>query len=156
MGAPRNGRKYQFGSSNSDAEIEYRRGRSLREERSWRQSWGCYERPKIARVCICSRSVIIFCQWFSIWWWSNLAFVWELFSINSEECLLHIYIYIFIYEFKNYASVETAKFGIVQLEKEHNVHPFLYVNLNICITLNLLVEFVSLWENFVIAFDILN
>ncbi|XP_057794649.1 uncharacterized protein At1g76660-like [Salvia miltiorrhiza] len=38
MGAPRNGRKYQFGSSNSDAEIEYRRGRSLREERSWRQS----------------------------------------------------------------------------------------------------------------------
>lgn len=37
MGAPRNGRKYQF-SSNSDAEIEYRRGRSLREERSWRQS----------------------------------------------------------------------------------------------------------------------
>ncbi|KAL8523628.1 hypothetical protein ACS0TY_013560 [Phlomoides rotata] len=38
MGASRNGRKYQFGSSNSDAEIEYRRGRSLREERSWRES----------------------------------------------------------------------------------------------------------------------
>ncbi|KAK4434137.1 hypothetical protein Salat_0576400 [Sesamum alatum] len=34
MGAPRIGRKYQFGSSNSDAEIEYRRGRSLREGRS--------------------------------------------------------------------------------------------------------------------------
>ncbi|KAL0392292.1 UNVERIFIED_CONTAM: hypothetical protein Sradi_2452000 [Sesamum radiatum] len=33
-GAPRIGRKYQFGSSNSDAEIEYRRGRSLREGRS--------------------------------------------------------------------------------------------------------------------------
>ncbi|KAL0432764.1 UNVERIFIED_CONTAM: hypothetical protein Slati_2610700 [Sesamum latifolium] len=34
MGPPRIGRKYQFGSSNSDAEIEYRRGRSLREGRS--------------------------------------------------------------------------------------------------------------------------
>ncbi|KAL7154576.1 hypothetical protein ABFS83_03G010700 [Erythranthe nasuta] len=38
MGNPRNGRKYHFGSSNSDAEVEYRRGRSLREERSWRES----------------------------------------------------------------------------------------------------------------------
>ncbi|KAI3465424.1 hypothetical protein Pfo_022087 [Paulownia fortunei] len=38
MGAPRIGRKCHFGSSNSDAEIEYRRGRSLREERSWRES----------------------------------------------------------------------------------------------------------------------
>ncbi|KAL3830498.1 hypothetical protein ACJIZ3_019300 [Penstemon smallii] len=34
MGASRIGRKYQFGSSNSDAEIEYRRGRSLRERRT--------------------------------------------------------------------------------------------------------------------------
>ncbi|KAL0352484.1 UNVERIFIED_CONTAM: hypothetical protein Scaly_1637100 [Sesamum calycinum] len=33
MGTRRIGRKYHFGSSNSDAEIEYRRGRSLREER---------------------------------------------------------------------------------------------------------------------------
>ncbi|PIN04407.1 hypothetical protein CDL12_23055 [Handroanthus impetiginosus] len=31
------GRKYHFGSSNSDAEIEYRRGRSLREQRSWKE-----------------------------------------------------------------------------------------------------------------------
>ncbi|KAG8377306.1 hypothetical protein BUALT_Bualt08G0019500 [Buddleja alternifolia] len=38
MGTTRIGRKYPFGSSNSDAEIEYRRGRSLREERSWRES----------------------------------------------------------------------------------------------------------------------
>ncbi|KAL8487033.1 hypothetical protein ACS0TY_023185 [Phlomoides rotata] len=35
MGASRIGRKYQFGSSNSDAEIEYRRGSSLREGRYW-------------------------------------------------------------------------------------------------------------------------
>ncbi|KAL2455982.1 Uncharacterized protein Fot_51476 [Forsythia ovata] len=35
-GSTRNGRKYNFGSSNSDAEIEYRRGRSLREARSLR------------------------------------------------------------------------------------------------------------------------
>ncbi|KAL0440352.1 UNVERIFIED_CONTAM: hypothetical protein Slati_2518200 [Sesamum latifolium] len=38
MGTRRIGRKYHFGSSNSDAEIEYRRGRSLREERSRRES----------------------------------------------------------------------------------------------------------------------
>ncbi|GFP79000.1 uncharacterized protein at1g76660 [Phtheirospermum japonicum] len=31
-------RKYQFGSSNSDAEIEYRRASSLRERRNWRES----------------------------------------------------------------------------------------------------------------------
>ncbi|KAL6504191.1 hypothetical protein OROGR_026114 [Orobanche gracilis] len=31
-------RKHQFGSSNSDAEIEYRRGSSLRERRNWRES----------------------------------------------------------------------------------------------------------------------
>lgn len=31
MGASRINRKYQFGSSNSDAEVEYRRGSSLRE-----------------------------------------------------------------------------------------------------------------------------
>ncbi|XP_047955783.1 uncharacterized protein At1g76660-like [Salvia hispanica] len=36
MGAPRNSRKYPFGSSNSDAEIEYRRGRSLREQHNRR------------------------------------------------------------------------------------------------------------------------
>ncbi|KAL1540563.1 hypothetical protein AAHA92_24900 [Salvia divinorum] len=36
MGAHRNGRKYMFGSSNSDAEIEYRRGRSLREQHNRR------------------------------------------------------------------------------------------------------------------------
>ncbi|CAA2934708.1 Hypothetical predicted protein [Olea europaea subsp. europaea] len=35
-GSTRNGRKYNFGLSNSDAEIEYRRGRSLREARSLR------------------------------------------------------------------------------------------------------------------------
>ncbi|PIN06776.1 hypothetical protein CDL12_20660 [Handroanthus impetiginosus] len=38
MGASRISRKYHFGSSNSDAEIEYRRGRSLREGHSWRES----------------------------------------------------------------------------------------------------------------------
>ncbi|KAI3459972.1 hypothetical protein Pfo_016635 [Paulownia fortunei] len=38
MGAPRIGRKYHFGSSNSDAEIEYRRGLSLREGRNRRES----------------------------------------------------------------------------------------------------------------------
>ncbi|KAK4428381.1 hypothetical protein Salat_1137700 [Sesamum alatum] len=38
MGTRRIGRKYHFGSSNSDAEIEYRRGRSLREECSRRES----------------------------------------------------------------------------------------------------------------------
>lgn len=37
MGTSRIGRKYHFGSSNSDAEIEYRRGRSLREGRNWRE-----------------------------------------------------------------------------------------------------------------------
>lgn len=36
MGSSRVGRTYQIGSSNSDAEIEYRRGRSLREGRSRR------------------------------------------------------------------------------------------------------------------------
>ncbi|CAI9778002.1 unnamed protein product [Fraxinus pennsylvanica] len=35
-GSTRNGRKYNFCTSNSDAEIEYRRGRSLREGRSLR------------------------------------------------------------------------------------------------------------------------
>ncbi|CAI9763931.1 unnamed protein product [Fraxinus pennsylvanica] len=35
-GSTRNGRKYNIGSSNSDAEVEYRRGRSLREARSLR------------------------------------------------------------------------------------------------------------------------
>ncbi|KAL6548880.1 hypothetical protein OROHE_008725 [Orobanche hederae] len=38
MGAPRGRRKCHFGSSNSDAEIEYRRGRSLREQRNWGNS----------------------------------------------------------------------------------------------------------------------
>ncbi|KAH6834709.1 hydroxyproline-rich glycoprotein family protein [Perilla frutescens var. hirtella] len=38
MGASRNGRKYQFGSSNSDAEIEFRRGSSMREGRYRRVS----------------------------------------------------------------------------------------------------------------------
>ncbi|KAG8369265.1 hypothetical protein BUALT_Bualt15G0133500 [Buddleja alternifolia] len=38
LGSSRIGRKYQFGSSNSDAEIEYRRGRSLREGRSRREN----------------------------------------------------------------------------------------------------------------------
>ncbi|XP_047983754.1 uncharacterized protein At1g76660-like [Salvia hispanica] len=38
MGAPRIGRKYQFGASNSDAEIEYRRVSSMREGRYRRVS----------------------------------------------------------------------------------------------------------------------
>lgn len=33
MGASKMNRKYQMGLSNSDAEIDYRRGRSLREKR---------------------------------------------------------------------------------------------------------------------------
>lgn len=37
-GALRIGWKHHFGSSNSDAEIEYRRGRSLREGRSCREN----------------------------------------------------------------------------------------------------------------------
>ncbi|KAL6573344.1 hypothetical protein OROHE_001803 [Orobanche hederae] len=37
-GSSRVSRKHQFGSSNSDAEIEYRRGSSLRERRKWRES----------------------------------------------------------------------------------------------------------------------
>lgn len=36
MGPPRICRNYDFGPSNSDAEVEYRRGQKQREERSWR------------------------------------------------------------------------------------------------------------------------